>query len=508
MITLRIISGPQKGKDFPLVAGENTIGRDPSSTIRLNSKTVSRHHASLLYDDTARLVEIRDNQSSNGVVVNGEKITQLHIVPGDTISIGEYRFQLIDPSAQPPDEHEQTHTRTQREKARSSSSKPPRLPRTVVTAWYARTRTFLKGLQWGTLLFLLIVAAFLLNHFLVITPIINRIAADLAAGAVAQGRLLAQNLAQHNQPSVAQENLLLLDCKSILNEPGVRKAFILNRDMKILCPPHEQDYIRDTLTTVTITEGRSSDNCDRIVSQGGEACSITAPIYAPSEFNFDAPRIVGAARILFAPAESQRTLQTLHYTSFKFLLITAILAALLFFLISRLTRRSVESLQDALYTTLSGSMAPIKASFPLRPLNDLLPPINSILERLQRLRETAGEESSISRAAPPSIRFAALSLGLSGNILITDTNTTVLAITNELADLLMLSAPESLTKPLKDVLNENDVAAEFLEAAQKAQDTPEHFASTTVVINGTPFTLNVRAVIEDAHQGFLFFNVM
>lgn len=510
MITLRIISGPHKGKEFPLIAGENSIGRDNSSRIRLNSKTVSRNHALLLLAPDGTHIQIKDNSSSNGIIVNGEKVTSQDIYAGDSICIGEYRMQVIDTSKPPPDEQEQTSTR--KEQFSATPHAPPAEESKVISKTHTLVTlglTFFKSLQWSTLTLLVIAAAFLINHFLVITPIIHGISNDLATTAIERGRLLAKNLAEHNQTSLAQENPLLLDCKSILNEPGVKKAFIINQNMRIVCPAHQQDYIRDALTSSAVNSATASDNCERMVLRAGaDACSLTAPIQTQENYGTEPSRTIGAARILFAPAESQKALQALQHTSLRSLAFTLIIMGGLFFLLMRITRRPIERFQDELYNTLSGSMAPIRKSFSIKQLNDLIVPINSLLERFQTLRQNSVDESGEPNTLSRSINFNALAKGLAGHYLITDTDTRLLAMTPELAKLLDLSPSDTLAKPLKEILSEETLAAEFLEAAQRAQDTPDSFTSSNIVINGTPYSLNVKVVAEHATAGYLFFSVM
>lgn len=66
-----------------------TLGRDPSSTLQLDSPTISRTHATITQDSRGRYI-LHDN-STNGVFVNGRRVTQPTVIAdGSTIVIGSF----------------------------------------------------------------------------------------------------------------------------------------------------------------------------------------------------------------------------------------------------------------------------------------------------------------------------------------------------------------------------------------------------------------------------------
>lgn len=92
---LAVIRGPGTGRQFTLDAEHSTVGRNPTSEIVLDHKTVSRRHAEL-YRHGGQLT-IRDAGSSNGTYVNGSPVEQTTLTAGDEISIGVFRLALRDP---------------------------------------------------------------------------------------------------------------------------------------------------------------------------------------------------------------------------------------------------------------------------------------------------------------------------------------------------------------------------------------------------------------------------
>ena len=61
-----------------------SIGRDTNNEIILNDNFVSRRHAHLMISDNGQVL-IKDLGSSNGTFVNGNKITETSLKPGDTV---------------------------------------------------------------------------------------------------------------------------------------------------------------------------------------------------------------------------------------------------------------------------------------------------------------------------------------------------------------------------------------------------------------------------------------
>lgn len=75
-----------------LSSGRLTFGRSPRCELVLADDTVSRRHATLrLRDGRWFLVDLG---SSNGSWVNGRRVFDAEVVPGDEIRLGAVRFRL------------------------------------------------------------------------------------------------------------------------------------------------------------------------------------------------------------------------------------------------------------------------------------------------------------------------------------------------------------------------------------------------------------------------------
>jgi two-component system, NtrC family, response regulator HydG len=96
---LLAISGPRLCERFPLGAGETRIGRSPQSAIQLEDAGIAWDHC--VVQPSADRYRILDRRTGTGTFVNGKRISEHTLEPGDQVSVGEtvllYREE---PSAQ------------------------------------------------------------------------------------------------------------------------------------------------------------------------------------------------------------------------------------------------------------------------------------------------------------------------------------------------------------------------------------------------------------------------
>lgn len=81
------MSGEQKGEDFRLREGKNTVGSAADSQIVLRDSTVSGQHASVRFEDGK--FTVTDLDSSNGTFLNDKKIAREELNDNDMIRFGE-----------------------------------------------------------------------------------------------------------------------------------------------------------------------------------------------------------------------------------------------------------------------------------------------------------------------------------------------------------------------------------------------------------------------------------
>ena len=85
-VTIRILDGPDKGKEYRDISLPVSIGREEGNSIQLNDERVSRYHVRIQREDSEMF--IADLNSTNGTRVNGEHVQLALIRPGDIIILG------------------------------------------------------------------------------------------------------------------------------------------------------------------------------------------------------------------------------------------------------------------------------------------------------------------------------------------------------------------------------------------------------------------------------------
>ncbi len=74
------------GRTYPLSIGSTVIGRGDQANLRLPDVGISRRHARLDYDGSQ--VVLTDLGSTNGTMVNGQRVSAVALNPGDMIQLG------------------------------------------------------------------------------------------------------------------------------------------------------------------------------------------------------------------------------------------------------------------------------------------------------------------------------------------------------------------------------------------------------------------------------------
>ncbi len=77
-----------------VLARKTSVGRTPDNDLQIDAKYISRHHAVILAAPAHTIIE--DLNSTNGVMVNGRRISRQILKDGDQVTIGraEYRFAV------------------------------------------------------------------------------------------------------------------------------------------------------------------------------------------------------------------------------------------------------------------------------------------------------------------------------------------------------------------------------------------------------------------------------
>ena len=90
---LTLIDASIQSTSWLLNDGVHRIGRINDYEILLDDITVSRRHGLITVNDD--VIEVKDEESTNGIFVNGELIKETILNAGDRIQIGKYTLLLV-----------------------------------------------------------------------------------------------------------------------------------------------------------------------------------------------------------------------------------------------------------------------------------------------------------------------------------------------------------------------------------------------------------------------------
>jgi uncharacterized RDD family membrane protein YckC len=82
-------------REFEIIDTEVHMGRELDNTLRLPDPSISRHHC--VIRKVGEGYEIQDLQSSNGVLVNGNRVQSSPLRDGDRITLGQVQLTFQDP---------------------------------------------------------------------------------------------------------------------------------------------------------------------------------------------------------------------------------------------------------------------------------------------------------------------------------------------------------------------------------------------------------------------------
>jgi hypothetical protein len=90
---LLVLAGPRRGSELPLHRPRVVIGRSMGADLVFGDETVSREHAAIAFRDGNFVVE--DLRSSNGTLLNGERVEERALQHGDRLRLGNLELQVI-----------------------------------------------------------------------------------------------------------------------------------------------------------------------------------------------------------------------------------------------------------------------------------------------------------------------------------------------------------------------------------------------------------------------------
>ena len=92
MAKLVILSQGLTGRAHELNVDKTTLGRVEDNTFAITDPSVSSHHCEVLLRGAE--VIVRDLNSTNGTFINGERVTEAPLKPGQILRLGQIELRL------------------------------------------------------------------------------------------------------------------------------------------------------------------------------------------------------------------------------------------------------------------------------------------------------------------------------------------------------------------------------------------------------------------------------
>ena len=110
MARLVLLSEGFAGRTYELKVDKTTVGRVSDNTFEIPESSVSSYHAEILLRGND--VIVRDLDSTNGTFINGEKVTEAVLKPGQILKLGTVEMRLEPAAGAGPAPNSSTSTTT------------------------------------------------------------------------------------------------------------------------------------------------------------------------------------------------------------------------------------------------------------------------------------------------------------------------------------------------------------------------------------------------------------
>jgi len=92
MAKLVLLSAGMTGRSHELTPDKTTVGRVEDNTFQISEPSVSSHHCEIFMRGNE--VVVHDLNSTNGTFINGEKISETVLKPGQVLKLGQIEMRL------------------------------------------------------------------------------------------------------------------------------------------------------------------------------------------------------------------------------------------------------------------------------------------------------------------------------------------------------------------------------------------------------------------------------
>ena len=112
MVVKKLLVNDGRSEREVLLVGTIVVGRDPSCQLNDLDPLLSRRHAEFV--PSGKGVTVRDLKSRNGILVNGDKVPEHVLKPGDVVQLGHLHVRYVEESVvKSPEDHSRVRAKTE-----------------------------------------------------------------------------------------------------------------------------------------------------------------------------------------------------------------------------------------------------------------------------------------------------------------------------------------------------------------------------------------------------------
>jgi PAS domain-containing protein len=203
---------------------------------------------------------------------------------------------------------------------------------------------------------------------------------------------MARQIAEMNAPHLAAHAETKTEIGMVENAEGVRIALLADLDSRIIAPSSKfNQYLSSGVEAIALTRARDLFRSGRETGLVREIDSSLVAIEPVKVLNPALGKnvVVAMAVVSIDTSISTPDLGEVSVVYSETLILTGILAALLLFILYRLTLKPYEILNEDLDKALKGEISQVTHEFKLEEMNPLWDIINSAIQRIPKANESS-----------------------------------------------------------------------------------------------------------------------
>lgn len=525
MHRLVIVSGPNRGSSYSLIEGENSIGRQMDNHIVLSSGKVSKRHCALLV--TPKEVFLRDEGSTNGTFVNGTLVRKLPLKSGDKIGIGEFVLELSSATLPAVATPEQSFPTPSMGHDIGNSMPPPvtasvlrsepvvevpqDLPGKIKFGFEGKFMPFFYGTlmknEYRSIVAVLFAILILVSVVGSVMPMSDLAEKSIQNEAMVRAKVIAREVADRWAPAIAARAESQIDLSFIENEESVKMVAIVDQNLQIIAPQSRLNQIlgggREAAFAMMMAkefkDGREK-GLGRLLSESVasyiEPLKTTDPRQVKSQVSAMVIVSIDFSNNLMAAGG----LGVAYGTGF---VVAGALAALVYFILMRLTMKPLEVLNDDLDQVLRGELPKVTHEFKIEELNPLWNNINSAIQRLPKGGASAdfsGGDTMVNwdhEFAPVRAICEAGKLGFLG----VDSNLVVVAMNPQFEEVSGIRG-DAVGQAVQQVARDQSLISLTKDLQERVQSSPSRSATDDFEFSGVGYQVIATGAGPASQAGF------